>query len=67
MYSGSKDAQKVLQVLNSELKQRLAKAGLTELGNSGKFYKNNPISIKDSPFTVYRGFTTSIHLLDGKL
>ena len=38
LHGGSKIAQQVLQVLNSNLKKVLEASGLQELGRSGKFY-----------------------------
>lgn len=65
--NGTKEAQKVLQVLNSDLKQRLGQANFIELGTTGKFFKNETLKIDNSPFKIYRGFTTSIHLIDKQL
>ena len=68
LHGGSKAAQQVLQVLNANLKKLMASAGQMELGRSGKFYNPEDVELIDrSPFKVYRGFTTSIHLINGEL
>lgn len=68
MHADSKEAQRVIQVLNSELKKNLQKIGMVEIGKNSKFYDKKHINdneVENSKLKVWRGFTTSIQILNG--
>lgn len=68
LHADSKEAQRVIQVLNSELKKNLQKIGMVEIGKNSKFYDKKHINdneVENSRLKVWRGFTTSIQILNG--
>jgi aubergine-like protein len=68
MHSGNKDAQQVLQVLNSQLKKTLQAVNMIEIGRNSKYYNPKYINqnrVDGSRLKVWRGFTTSIQIISG--